>query len=110
MRACSERSTTSQTCPLAGHSLPCPRQESNLDLPLRRRSSYPLDYEGAADRTREGLQAKATGAAQLRLLIAPRGHSHGPLPIRTLRVDLVDRAQRHVGRACGPFDCVATTG
>jgi hypothetical protein len=24
----------------------CPRQESNLDLPLRRRSSYPLDYEG----------------------------------------------------------------
>lgn len=26
----------------------CPRQESNLDLPLRRRSSYPLDYEGSA--------------------------------------------------------------
>src|SRR5690349_21315647 len=26
---------------------PCPRQESNLDLPLRRRSSYPLDYEGS---------------------------------------------------------------
>jgi Phage integrase family len=26
----------------------CPRRESNLDLPLRRRSSYPLDYEGAA--------------------------------------------------------------
>ena len=25
----------------------CPRRESNLDLPLRRRSSYPLDYEGA---------------------------------------------------------------
>ncbi len=24
----------------------CPRQESNLDLPLRRRSSCPLDYEG----------------------------------------------------------------
>src|SRR3984957_11707811 len=27
---------------------PCPRQESNLDLPLRRRSSYPLDYEGVS--------------------------------------------------------------
>ena len=26
----------------------CPRQESNLDSPLRRRLSYPLDYEGAA--------------------------------------------------------------
>ena len=26
----------------------CPRQESNLDLPLRRRSSYPLDYEGSS--------------------------------------------------------------
>ena len=25
----------------------CPRQESNLDLPLRRRPSSPLDYEGA---------------------------------------------------------------
>jgi hypothetical protein len=37
----------------------CPRQESNLDLPLRRRSSYPLDYEGAWTR----LSAKATGAA-----------------------------------------------
>jgi hypothetical protein len=24
----------------------CPRQESNLDPPLRRRLSYPLDYEG----------------------------------------------------------------
>jgi hypothetical protein len=27
----------------------CPRRESNLDLPLRRRSSYPLDYEGLVD-------------------------------------------------------------
>jgi hypothetical protein len=33
-----------------GLSPPCPRQESNLDLPLRRRSSYPLDYEGAGHR------------------------------------------------------------
>src|SRR5207253_7134076 len=29
----------------------CPRRESNLDLPLRRRSSYPLDYEGAVRRS-----------------------------------------------------------
>ena len=26
----------------------CPRQESNLDLPLRRRPSCPLDYEGSS--------------------------------------------------------------
>src|SRR3979490_588172 len=32
--------------PGAAVSCACPRQESNLDLPLRRRSSYPLDYEG----------------------------------------------------------------
>ncbi len=35
----------------------CPRQESNLDLPLRRRSSYPLDYEGAARRA-QGLSGR----------------------------------------------------
>jgi hypothetical protein len=40
----------------------CPRQESNLDLPLRRRSSYPLDYEGAADRAWRWAEGKATGA------------------------------------------------
>src|SRR3979409_976670 len=38
----------------------CPRQESNLDLPLRRRSSYPLDYEGATPS--RSLSEKATGA------------------------------------------------
>ncbi len=32
----------------------CPRQESNLDLPLRRRSSYPLDYEGAGPSSLQG--------------------------------------------------------
>src|SRR6202035_5453255 len=51
-----------QTAPLAGLSVECPRQESNLDLPLRRRSSYPLDYEGAGPSRREGPGEKATGA------------------------------------------------
>jgi hypothetical protein len=36
-----------QSARIAGLQYKCPRQESNLDLPLRRRSSYPLDYEGA---------------------------------------------------------------
>src|ERR1039458_1751542 len=53
-RACSERSTASQTYSLAGLSQRCPRQESNLDLPLRRRSSYPLDYEGVKGRLPTG--------------------------------------------------------
>lgn len=30
------------------HDTSYPRQESNLDPPLRRRLSYPLDYEGVA--------------------------------------------------------------
>ena len=38
----------SETRPGAGIFCECPRQESNLNLPLRRRSSYPLDYEGKA--------------------------------------------------------------
>jgi FtsH-binding integral membrane protein len=46
---------------------PCPRQESNLDLPLRRRPSYPLDYEGASrprmPRPSEGYRRPATGLA-----------------------------------------------
>jgi hypothetical protein len=32
----------------------CPRRESNLDLPLRRRSSCPLDYEGVPRLTARG--------------------------------------------------------
>jgi hypothetical protein len=46
-RPCDEQLATPKTCRLAGLSWLCPRRESNLDLPLRRRSSYPLDYEGA---------------------------------------------------------------
>jgi hypothetical protein len=38
-------SNRQQTCSFCRQE--CPRQESNLDLPLRRRSSYPLDYEGS---------------------------------------------------------------
>ncbi len=40
----------SRTRGIAGLFDQCPRRESNLDLPLRRRSSYPLDYEGAGPR------------------------------------------------------------
>ena len=38
-----------------------PPPGSNLDLPLRRRSSYPLDYEGVTERAAQ-VPAKATGA------------------------------------------------
>ena len=41
----------------------CPRQESNLDLPLRRRPSCPLDYEGAgSEHTRLTRRRRATRA------------------------------------------------
>ena len=43
---------------------PCPRQESNLDLPLRRRSSYPLDYEGS--RVRLAVRMGSGGASLAR--------------------------------------------
>ena len=45
----------------------CPRQESNLDLPLRRRPSCPLDYEGAVSARFSPRRRRATRARARRL-------------------------------------------
>jgi hypothetical protein len=64
-RTCDRQPSEPQSRLNTGLSPECPRQESNLDLPLRRRSSYPLDYEGKgrpALHVRRRHQAKASAA------------------------------------------------
>src|SRR5580704_1170541 len=50
------RSWRCMTCWRCAGRSRCPRQESNLDLPLRRRPSCPLDYEGASVRLLVGVE------------------------------------------------------
>ena len=81
----------------AGLSSPCPRQESNLDLPLRRRSSYPLDYEG----TRRAGTALAS-AAPARARLQARGGKRSRQPLRGKLYEACARASaawRVIGRA-----------
>ena len=68
----------------------CPRQESNLDLPLRRRPSYPLDYEGAsrprAPRPSEGYRRSAMGPAAASPASRPRSSPTSRCVIHSLIV------------------------
>ena len=82
--------------------LRCPRQESNLDLPLRRRSSYPLDYEGAAQSATRPAPVRATAgpsaveprpARPLSSSPTSRWVIHSPI---VLRAEAAGRSQREL--------------
>src|ERR1700735_2847999 len=78
-----------------GISQRCPRRESNLDLPLRRRSSYPLDYEGVPGETAPVLRRLPALLARASYRVAPRlpRHALERLPVQTMRDPLAHRAR-----------------
>ena len=66
-RSCDERAACPESRLFVGLPRRCPRQESNLDLPLRRRSSYPLDYEGSHIASERRLAGETRRRASARL-------------------------------------------